>query len=215
MHQCLLCAADSAQLFFASEARNFFKCDNCQLIFADPATFLDSEAEYARYLKHENDPTDLRYQKFYDRLLKPLLTELGAEPKVGLDFGSGPGPTLSILLEQAGHSVALYDPFFAPDRSVLERSYDFVTCTETMEHFYAPGKEWQLLSSLLAPGGVLAVMTRMAPELSDFKAWTYKNDPTHVCFYSPTTFNYLAQLSGFSLKQVAFDAFLFGAKRLL
>ncbi|MDP6959818.1 MAG: class I SAM-dependent methyltransferase, partial [Planctomycetota bacterium] len=77
----------------------------------------------------------------------------------GLDFGSGPGPTLSLLMEESGYEVTLFDPFFAPDRSVLQVCYDFISCSETAEHFSDPRKEFDLFQKLLRPGGVLGVMT--------------------------------------------------------
>jgi hypothetical protein len=43
------------------------------------------------------------------------------------------------MLAEAGHAMALYDPFFRPDPAALERDYDFITCTETAEHFHHPG----------------------------------------------------------------------------
>lgn len=32
----------------------------------------------------------------------------------------------------------------------------------------------------------------------DFKAWYYKNDPTHVFFYHPITIKFIANAYGFS-----------------
>lgn len=46
-----------------------------------------------------------------------------------------------------------YDPFFFPSDSILSQKYDFVTCTEAIEHFFEPKKEWKLLLSLLKENG--------------------------------------------------------------
>lgn len=96
------------------------------------------------------------------------------------------------MLEEMGHTMSLYDPYYAPDASVLNRQYDFVTCTETIEHLHRPAREWQILKGLVAPGGWLAIMTQLAPGLDDFKRWWYINDPTHVCFFRRETFRFLA-----------------------
>ena len=65
------------------------------------------------------------------------------------------------MLEEQGYRMSLYDPFFAPSPDALERRYDFITCTETVEHFYQPGKEFRRLDRLLRSGGWLGVMTEM------------------------------------------------------
>lgn len=111
----------------------------------------------------------------------------------GLDFGCGPGPTLSLMLQEQGYPMSVYDPFFADDTRVLARQYDFITCTEAIEHFTRPAREWRRLLGLLVQGGHLAVMTRFHCSVPDFSDWYYKNDPTHIHFYSQATFAWLAQ----------------------
>lgn len=144
---------------------------------------LPLDEERRRYAGHRNSPDDPAYRRFLARLFEPLAGRLppGAE---GLDYGCGPGPTLSVMFREAGFPMRLWDPAFAPDRTALARRYDFVTCSETAEHFAAPGEEWQRLAALLRPGGWLGVMTQfLEPDIA-FERWYYKNDPTHVCFYT-------------------------------
>jgi 2-polyprenyl-3-methyl-5-hydroxy-6-metoxy-1,4-benzoquinol methylase len=69
------------------------------------------------------------------------------------------------MLAEAGFEMSLYDPQFAPDRSVLTREGDFITATEVLEHLHRPAAELERLWSLLRPGGWLAVMTRRVPAL--------------------------------------------------
>jgi SAM-dependent methyltransferase len=147
--------------------------------------------ERARYETHENDPEDRRYRDFLSRLADPLVARLppGAE---GLDYGSGPGPTLSVMLSEQGFPMEIWDPFFAPGRAPLQRSYDFITCTETAEHFFHPRDEFDRLNRLLRPGGWLALMTRIVREGQSFSTWRYARDPTHVCFYRPETMTWIA-----------------------
>lgn len=110
----------------------------------------------------------------------------------GLDFGSGPGPTLSVMFEEVGHPMATYDCFYAVKPWVLEKQYDFITASEVLEHLYNPDMELDRLWTLLKPGGFLGVMTRLVEDLETFDGWWYKNDPTHVCFFSRSTFEWLA-----------------------
>lgn len=79
---------------------------------------------------------------------------------------------------------------------MLERRYDFVTCSETAEHFHDPAAEFRRFDALLKPGGWLGLMTGMLLEGIDFDAWHYRRDPTHVVFYQRATMRYLAQLYG-------------------
>ena len=76
---------------------------------------------------------------------------------------------------------------------MLSGQYDFITCTEAAEHFYDPGKEFQLLANLLRPKGWLGLMTKLYSDEIDFTSWYYRRDPTHVCFYQRETMAWLAQ----------------------
>ena len=89
--------------------------------------------------------------------------------------------------------MALFDPIYADNPDVLHGQYDFITCTEVVEHFADPGQELRRLFSLLKPGGVLGIMTKQVRSPQAFSQWHYKNDPTHVCFFSRETFLWLAR----------------------
>lgn len=163
--------------------------------------------EKARYETHENDPSDEGYRGFLSRLADPLV-EVLPSGAAGLDYGSGPGPTLSVMLEERGHPMAIYDAFFAPDEGVFDRSYDFITCSETVEHFFRPREEFERLYGLLRPGGWLGVMTRFVPD-RDFETWWYVRDETHVCFYRTETMKWIAEQFEWTLHLPAEDVALF------
>ena len=112
------------------------------------------------------------------------------------------------MLREAGHAVALYDPFFAPGTQVLERQYDFVTCTETAEHFHRPDEEFARLTRLVRPGGWLAIMTCFQTDDSRFRDWHYRKDPTHVVFYREATFRLIADRHGWPCEIPAKDVVL-------
>ena len=44
----------------------------------------------------------------------------------------------------------------------------------------------------LKPGGILGIMTKLVLDRKAFSTWHYKNDLTHVCFYSRDTFEWVA-----------------------
>ncbi len=204
---CPLCLTHSSSFYHEDKRRSYWQCGRCALVFVEPSSLPEPETELAVYQQHENGLADLGYRRFLNKLAAPLLARLPAAQS-GLDFGCGPGPLLAQILTEAGHSMALYDPFFAPERDVLEREYDFVTCTEAIEHFHQPHHEWQQLLSRLKPGGYLGVMTKLVISPERFANWHYKLDPTHVSFFSRPTFEFLAQRDNLSLDFVADDAMI-------
>jgi len=127
----------------------------------------------------------------------------------GLDFGSGPGPTLSIMFEEAGHQMAIYDHFYAKDASALDKKYDFITATEVVEHLHKPAETLGLLKTLIKPRGVFGIMTKLSTGLKDFETWHYKNDPTHVCFFSQKTFLFLSKKWGWDVEFIGKDVVIF------
>jgi 2-polyprenyl-3-methyl-5-hydroxy-6-metoxy-1,4-benzoquinol methylase len=189
--KCLLCGSKQTDIYWKDENRMYHQCQDCELVFVPSEYWLDPEEEKARYDLHENDPQDVGYRRFLGHLFHPLNERL--EPgSHGLDFGSGPGPTLSVMLEEAGHHVDLYDPFYADHPEVFDRSYDFITATEVIEHLYDPWPELTRLWSMLRPGGYLAIMTQLVIDRKAFSTWHYKDDDTHVAFYSDATFRWIA-----------------------
>ena len=188
---CPLCKITDISKFYQDRYRKYFRCRECNLVFVPSENFLSVEEEKARYDFHQNSPDDQRYRQFLNRIFVPMQEFLEPESH-GLDFGSGPGPTLSVMFEDAGHSMFIYDYFYARDLSVLERQYDFITATEVLEHLRSPKKELDRLWTCLKPGGKLGIMTKLLSVSEIFARWHYKNDLTHVCFFSRSTFEWLA-----------------------
>lgn len=176
--------------------RHYWRCPQCQATLLAAEQLPDPEFERSRYDLHENNPEDERYRQFLSRLAEPLVSEL-APHQQGLDYGCGPGPALAQMLEEAGHSMALYDPFFFGDRTPLQSRYDFITCTEVVEHFHHPAQEFDRLTRLLKPVGWLAIMTCFQTDDRAFANWHYRRDPTHVTFYREYTFEVIAQQWGY------------------
>jgi hypothetical protein len=206
MLYCPLCA-HGVEPYSEDRRRAYFHCPRCDLVSADPASHLDAPAERGYYDLHENDPADQGYRRFLGRLAGPILGRLNLGMR-GLDYGCGPGPTLSIMLEEAGMLMEDYDPYYRPDRGALGRTYDFVTCTEVVEHFRRPAEDWARLTALLRPGGWLGVMTKLVISRERFAAWHYKDDPTHVSFYSPGTFSWLGARFDLVVERVDRDVIL-------
>lgn len=192
LNPCPLCGAADAPHFHRDAVRDYHRCATCALVFVPPAQFISREQEKSRYDLHENDPADDRYRMFLRRLFDPMCARLAPGSR-GLDFGSGPGPTLSVMFENVGHTVDLYDPFYAPDATVFERRYDFITASEVVEHLHRPREELSRLWSMLKPGGWLGIMTQRVMDAEAFARWRYRDDDTHVIFFSEATFEWLGR----------------------
>lgn len=191
MKHCILCDQSGVKKYHQNDLYTYLKCDNCDLIFAHPEERLPPSDEKIRYHLHENDPDDSEYRTFLSQLFTPMNERIESGSK-GLDYGSGPGPTLHLMFEEEGHKMKVYDPFFAKYAENLDRKYDFITCTETAEHFYHPGQEFKKLWSLLKPGGILGIMTHLRPLDEPFADWYYIREDTHVALYSRRTFHWLS-----------------------
>ena len=196
---CRVCGAPATRFFLNVEGLDYHRCDRCEATVLDPAQWLSAETEYAHYLNHENNVADTAYRRFLSRLVDPLLENMAAG-REGLDYGCGPGPALAHMLSEAGHSVSLFDPFFYPDQALLGRWYDFITCTEAIEHFHHPAEDFARFERMLRPGGWLAIMTSFQGDDDHFPSWYYRRDPTHVIFYREATLHHIARSFGWPCK---------------
>jgi len=195
--RCPVCHNPSPEHFLSVKGRDYWRCNICEARFLDPSHYVSAQTEQAEYELHQNDVDDPGYLKFLAKLTNPL-TEKLSPGMSGLDYGCGPGPALAGLLQKAGHEVALFDPFFYPDPAPLGQTYDFITCTEVIEHSHNPAQEFDRLNGLLRPGGYLGLMTCFQTDDARFANWHYRNDPTHVVFYREITLHWIAKQQGWT-----------------
>ncbi|NLB64904.1 MAG: class I SAM-dependent methyltransferase [Lentisphaerae bacterium] len=172
-------------------------CAACRLLFVEDEYLPSPEAERQRYAKHQNGPHDAGYVTFLRQALDAARPWLTPSARV-LDFGCGHTPTMSILLEREGLACANYDPFFHPE--LPPGPFDVVLATEVVEHFHRPARDWAGMVRLLAPGGMLVVMTAPWTTLEEFAVWGYASDETHVCFYRPETFAWICRAFGLTVR---------------
>lgn len=190
MH-CPLCTSKLIQPYHKDQRRDYWQCSVCQLVFVPKEQHLSDVLEKAEYDLHQNMPEDPGYRKFLSRLFIPM-QDKQPPPALGLDFGCGPGPVLAQMFQEAGYTMQVFDKFYADEPDVLTGQYDFITCTEVVEHLSQPAETLDSLFAILKPGGWLGVMTKLVIDQTAFSRWHYKNDLTHICFYSRSTFQWLA-----------------------
>ncbi|MBX3041444.1 MAG: class I SAM-dependent methyltransferase [Bdellovibrionaceae bacterium] len=197
MH-CLLCRnPDPVRVELPSKPPAFlWRCEQCDLLFKDSSLWLDEKDERARYELHQNG--DEGHQRFLAPVVDAVRCHFPQGGR-GIDWGSGPVPVLSVLLEAAGFSVDHYDPFFFPRKPKPGELYDFVTLTEVIEHVFDPTSLLGEMKACLRPGGKMVVMTEPPPKDDQLLNWGYRRDPTHVCFFGKKTFLRFEELFGLKL----------------
>ena len=205
---CPVCEQGEPEWFQAVKEVRYLRCPVCLATLMAPECRLNEAEEKAVYALHDNHPDDPGYRRFLCRLAAPLL-ECLPPGSSGLDFGCGPGPALNRMMEESGMQMSLYDPYFCPDTTALDKRYDFVTCTEVVEHLHHPAAVFRQLDSLLLPGGFLGVMTCFQTDDARFANWHYRRDPTHVVFYRQATLQWLAGHHGWHLDVPAKDVAIF------
>lgn len=192
---CRLCrSVDEPLSVKGSDARHYYFCAQCHMIYVEKVDLLDKQAERDRYLTHQNGIQFEGYINFLKRAIDPAL-EFINKNMTGLDYGCGPVPTLSEVLKREGYTCEDYDPFFV--LNALNKKFGFIFATEVFEHFFDPFKEISRIRSLLQKNGILAIMTERWQDTEQFSKWYYARDNSHVCFYHARTFAYICKTFGF------------------
>ncbi|MCK5666833.1 MAG: class I SAM-dependent methyltransferase [Thiotrichaceae bacterium] len=204
---CPLCDKIQSQPYFSDKKRDYLLCHHCYLVYVEEKFHISAIDEKKQYDFHTNNPYDQAYRQFLSRLFMPLKHQLKPGSK-GLDFGSGPGPTLSIMFQEAGFDMQIYDLYYADNKDVFNSQYDFISATEVIEHIKNPAQEIKRLLSIIKPDGVLGLMTKLVIDRESFKNWHYKNDITHICFYSKKTFMWIANKYQLSVSFIDSDVII-------
>lgn len=176
--------------------RGFMRCPVCDLIFVPDCFHLLPEDEAKRYRLHENTILNEGYAGMFLEKIALVHRYCPGTNSV-LDYGCGPEPVLAELMKREGFDCDIYDPYFFAE--LPEKSYDIVISTEVFEHFRDIRAELYKIRSLLNPGGFLAVMTSFHDAVGSFEDWWYVSDPTHICFLSARTFDWIAKQFGFKI----------------
>lgn len=199
----MLCKLCNNPVITISDTRNnweFFHCCECEFIFKNKSDFVSSDDELKQYNNHNNTMDSPGYVDMFEKFINDTFLEHINDIKNVLEFGSGPGPVLSELLKQRGLNVDIYDKYFSPKKVYEGKKYDLITSTEVIEHIEDTKEIFEFFAEHIKKDGYLALMTQFhTNDAEDFQKWWYKNDPTHICFFRPKTFEVLAQKNGFKV----------------
>lgn len=199
---CPLCGGRTEMRFHEKTSRHYLWCETCDLVSVAPADRVTRESEANRYLEHDNGFHKTGYvrmlSRFLDRAVDPWVPAPGSRL---LDYGCGYAPVMTAIARGRGYEARGWDPFFLPDATALQRTYDVVAACEVMEHVVFPGEAFGRIRNLLEPEGIFAVRSSLHPSTwEDFFRFWYIRDRTHVSYFSATTVEYCAGKFGFSVE---------------
>lgn len=207
--KCLLCHHTDVSVYYKSKKASFYECSSCQVVFRNPEELLALEAEKQRYLLHNEDASDIGYRASVLPLVNTINKQFPLSAK-GLDYGAGTSAIVAKMLTEKGFQMQLWDPFFHPNTNVFDQTYSFISCSETIEHFHHPLQEFQRMYDALEPKGILFCKTELLPEKEKFKDWYYKNDITHVSFFSKASLEWVQKQIGFTTLAIYGNVIVFG-----
>ncbi len=177
---------------------SYYFCSDCEFIFKTRELVLDETAEKKRYMQHNNSIEDERYLDYFKKFLDEIVPHINGT--IGLDYGSGCANALEYVANRDyGLAMDSYDKYFS-SKETLQPKYDFITCTEVIEHIENPIEFIKEIDAYLSVGGTIAFMTNLHNNnTTDFFNWWYISDPTHISFYTLKTFEYLASKLGYEV----------------
>ncbi|MCD4827258.1 MAG: class I SAM-dependent methyltransferase [Acholeplasmataceae bacterium] len=178
----------------------FHECKDCEVIYKDRFNRVSEAKEKLIYDQHQNSLENTGYVNYLNNFLDAAVYPFIKSGKA-LDFGSGPNPVLSQLLNaQDLFHCDIYDYYYAKNEEVFKNKYDLITSTEVFEHLDNPLDILNRFYEILNDSGIVSIMTLFHPkDESDFFEWFYIRDPSHITFYTPKTFEILAKASGFMI----------------
>ena len=192
---CRLCNSARSAKLCSDDARSYFHCEKCGLIFVPESEHVSVHEEKKRYALHDNSAANIGYVKFLGDMVKAVSGQCGRSGRV-LDHGSGKNSVLTRLLKEKGYNCTAYDPLYHIGKEALSKTYDTVVLCEVVEHLRDLRKEAFLIKKVAGNTGKILIRTRLYPSLDTFAGWWYKNDITHINFFGRETIDVMAGIMG-------------------
>ena len=200
MNTCKICQSSTSIIEDGKKELCYYRCLSCGFVSLDDKHRVDKEREKKQYDQHNNSLENEGYVQMFEEFIDLSISPYIKNIQTALDFGSGPTPVFSELLKRRGLEVDIYDIFYAPKKVYKDKSYDLISSTEVFEHLSKPLEVLELLTKHLNHQGYIALMTKFPPkEDKAFLNWWYRRDPTHIGFFTPKSFEIMAEKVGLKL----------------
>lgn len=220
MKFCIFCNQPHIEHFIVKSGKKYWYCRHCKGFFMDIFEQLPKDEQKKRYLLHDNSLQNKGYKEYLDKIIKKSADYYQRYDKKYknlihiFDFGSGPIPALTQLLAQKKYfteniCVKHWDPLFFAYDTGFKTGADIIFCIEVVEHFENPQKDFKKLADVGAKNSIFFIKTQPAPSsIQQFTTWWYKEDATHVAFYSQQALVYCAKNAGLELLELDNDFFI-------
>jgi hypothetical protein len=206
MPLCKICDASVKTIIDRKKSLTYYRCIDCGFIYLDETQMVDRVREKAQYDQHHNSLENQGYVQMFESFIDNSIMPFHQSIHKVLDFGSGPTPVFSILLKNRGFEVDIYDLFYAPEKVYEDKTYDLITSTEVFEHLSKPLETLELLVCHLNKHGYIVLMTKFPPQEDEvFLNWWYRRDPTHISFFTPKSFEVMAEKIGLKVLKTIND----------
>ncbi len=148
-------------------------------------------------------------KQFWGEQVDVLLKIIGKykSPIHILDFGAGSGG-LTEELRRRGKNVTALEPMFhgyLKDQQYPE-PFDVVVAVEVIEHLPNLWEELDEIDKVMTSDGIFIVTTNLTNPFIDrpdaveqFRSWCYKDDPTHVNFFSNRSLDFIAERKNWTI----------------
>ena len=197
MQLCKICSALTTTINDHKKELRYYRCSSCGFVYLDDSFMVDKDREKRQYDQHNNSLENKGYVEMFETFIDDAIVPYMKNIQTALDFGSGPEPVFSKLLERRGLEVDIYDIYFSPKKVYEDKKYDLISSTEVFEHLSKPMEVLEELVSSLNSNGYVALMTKFPPsDDKEFLAWWYRRDPTHISFFTPKSFEVMAKKVG-------------------
>lgn len=192
---CHLCYSTSSKKIFNDDRRSYYHCEKCRLIFVPANDHISVKEEIKRYTLHDNNIGHAGYVRFLTELVRVIGEQTNPSGQI-LDYGSGPEEVLTRLLRKNGYNCTSFDPLYDIGKEAISKTYDMVVLCEVLEHLRTVRSEIEKIKNILNPDGAVIIRTRLHPPPEDIAGWWYKNDSTHVNFFSREALDVMAAMLG-------------------
>jgi 2-polyprenyl-3-methyl-5-hydroxy-6-metoxy-1,4-benzoquinol methylase len=241
---CNLCGADDFTVVFPkgyAQVHRIVRCNQCQLMYANPQEAIDSESfeeynkkantdEFRQYFdkQHVQLPDNLRVLQVLNEMFpkRGKLLEIGSYLGIFLDRIRSEGWDVTGL--EPFHTVAEYSrktynleviEALLPEAKFPDAAFDVVVMLHVIEHLSDPASYIREIRRIMRPGGALVVETPRFDSLM-FKIMgrrerSLANCDGHIFFFTVPSLSELLEKNGFKVERVDLVGRTLTADRLL